>query len=98
MRRQRALHDVPRAVHLGRARDDDGCRAAGPRGQGAHRRPALLPDPLRSRHDRPRRLASHRQRKAGPRADAGSGDQSAAAVDLTLRPQVPQVPWVPWVP
>ena len=41
---------------------DDGGRAAGAGGPRRHRRPALVPDPLRSRHDRPRDQPARRQR------------------------------------
>ena len=49
-------------------------------------RPALLPDRLRSRHDRPRHQPSCGKRPSGSRPDAGAHHTAATRVDLTRAP------------
>ena len=84
LRRKCALHDVPRGVHRRRAADAHGggdgasCRAR------SHRRALVLPNPVRSRHDRPCDQPPRGIGTTGSGRHAGAGDHAAAGVDVTL--------------
>ena len=49
--------------------------------QGRQRRPPVVPDPVRSRHDRPRHQPARRQRPPRTRVATGARDYTAAGVD-----------------